>query len=95
MATPEWTSVDEALRARHRARQSLVAVLVALGVLGGIGLGIPIGREQQARVDAQPADELQGWHSANDWRGVMAPRPLPPASGFEGAVPYTRGSIDL
>ncbi len=60
MTTPGWTSVDESLRARRRARYSLVAVLMALGVLGGIGLGIPIGREQQARVDAQPADEPQG-----------------------------------
>ena len=43
-------------------------MLVALGVLGGIGLGIPIGREQQARVDAQPVnlDEPQGWRSASD-----------------------------
>ena len=95
MATPEWTSVEESSRARRRARASLATVLVALGVLGGIGLGIPIGREQQARVDAQPADEPQGWHSANDRRNVMAPRPLPPASGLEGAAPYPRRSIDL
>ncbi len=95
MATPEWTLVEESLRARRRARTSLATVLVALGVLGGIGLGIPIGREQQARVDAQPADQRQGWYSANDWRDVMAPRPLPPASGLEGAVAHPRRTIDL
>jgi hypothetical protein len=92
MTTPEWTSVEKSLRARRWARQSLVAVLVALGVLGGVGLGIPIGREQQARVDAQPTGEPHGGQSAND---VMAPRPLPPASVHDGLATYPRRSIDL
>lgn len=97
MATPEWMAVDESLRARRRARHSLVAVLVALGVLGGIGLGIPIGREQQARVDAQPAsrDEPPGRRSANDWRDAIAPRPLPPANGDTGISIDPRGIADL
>jgi hypothetical protein len=92
MTTPEWTSVEESLRTRRRALHSLGAVLVALGVLGGIGVGIPIGREQQARVDAQPAGDVHGWNSAND---VMAPRPLPPAGGDEGVAIYPRRTFDL
>jgi hypothetical protein len=97
MTTPEWSSVDQGLRSRHRAGHALAAVLVALGVLGGIGLGIPIGREQQARVDAQPADpdERAGWRSANAWRDVMAPRPLPPARGYTGGANHRSGSADI
>ena len=97
MTTPEWTAVDQGLRSRRIARQALVTVLVALGVLGGIGLGIPIGRDQQARVDAQPVnpDEPQGWRSADDWRDAMAPRLLPPTSGYGGVATHPRGSIDL
>jgi hypothetical protein len=97
MATPEWTAVDESLRARRRALHSLAAVLVALGVLGGIGLGIPIGREQQARVDAQPAskDEPPGWRSATAWCDAIAPRALPPANSDMGIPIDPRGSADL
>jgi len=97
MTTPEWTAVDEGLRSRRIAVHALVTVLVALGILGGIGLGIPIGREQQARVDDRPvgADEPQGWRSADDSRDAMAPRLLPPAGGYSGIVPHPRASIDL
>ena len=55
-------------------------MLIGLAALGGIGLGIPIGREQQARVDAQRGvetrpwqdeqsgnvEQLRGWLSAQD-----------------------------
>jgi Domain of unknown function (DUF4384) len=69
MATPEWTAVDQGLRSQRIARCSIVAVLVGLGVLAGIGIGIPIGREQQAQVHAQGATAQQ--------------RPDQPSRGFE------------
>jgi hypothetical protein len=91
--TPAWTVVEQDLRSRQSARCSLAIMLVALGVLGGIGLGIPIGRGQQARVDAQPVgfEEAQGWRPAGDRSDSMTLRLLAPVR--RGAHP--RGIIDL
>jgi hypothetical protein len=90
MATPEWTAVDQGLRSQRIARCSIVTVLVALGALAGIDIGIPIGREQQARVDAlgssarqwpdQPSRGFElapGWLSAEDGDDGTAAGPLP------------------
>jgi hypothetical protein len=97
MTTPEWTAVDQGLRSRRIALRALVTVLVALGILGGIGLGIPIGREQQARFDDRPVDtdEPQGWRSAEDSHDAMAPRLLPPAGEYSGGASHPHTSIDL
>ena len=91
--TPAWTVVEQDLRSRQSARCSLAIMLVALGVLGGIGLGIPIGRGQQARVDVQPLrfEEAQGWRPASDRSDSMALRLLPPARRSA----HPRGIIDL
>jgi len=93
MTTPEWTTVEQGLRSWRIARRSLAIVLVALGILGGIGLGIPIGREQQARVDAQPVsiEEAQGWRPAGNRSDGMALRLLPPARRSA----HPRAIIDL
>ena len=97
MTTPEWTAVDQGLRSRRIAGYAVATVLVALGILGGIGLGIPVGRNQQARVDERPVGtvEPQGWPSAEDSRDTMAPRLLPPAGGYSSVVPHPPASIDL
>ena len=91
--TPEWTVVEQDLRSRQSARCSLAIMLVALGVLGGIGLGISIGHGQQARVDAQPVgfEEAQGWRPAGDRNDSIALRLLPPARRSA----HPRGIIDL
>ena len=92
--TPEWTAAEQRLRSSQSARCSLAILLVALGILGGIGLGIPIGREQQARVDAQPIslEDPQSWRPAGDRSDGMALRLLPPARR-NGALLH--GSIAL
>ncbi len=92
--TPEWTAAEQGLRSWRIARCSLAIVLVALGILGGIGLGIPIGREQRARIDAQPVslEDPQGWRPAGDRSDGMALRLLPPARR-DSADP--RASIEL
>ena len=56
MTRLEWTTIEQGLRSCRTARCSLSIVLVGLGILSGIGLGIPIGREQQARVNARPVN---------------------------------------
>jgi hypothetical protein len=90
MTHPEWTTLEQGLRSRRTAQRSMAAVLIGLAVLGGIGLGIPIGREQQARVDAQRGretrpwqdeqsgnfEQLRGWLSAQD--GGVGTGTLPP-----------------
>jgi hypothetical protein len=93
MTTPEWTTVEQGLRSRRIARRSLATTLVALGILGGIGLGIPIGRGQQARVDAEPVslEEAQGWRPVGDRSDSMALRLLPPARRSA----HLRAIIDL
>jgi hypothetical protein len=94
MTTPEWTTVEQGLRSWQSARCSLAIMLVALGIIGGIGLGIPIGREQQGRVDVQSVglEEAQGWRPAGDRSDGMALRPLPPARRDSA---HPRGSIEL
>ena len=93
MTTPEWTTVEQGLRSWRIARRSLATTLVALGILGGIGLGIPIGRGQQARVDAEPVslEEAQGWRPVGDRSDSMALRLLPPARRSA----HLRAIIDL
>ena len=93
MTTPEWTTVEQGLRSWRIARRSVAVTLIALGILGGIGLGIPIGRGQQARVDAQPVslEEAQGWHPVGDRSDGMALRLLPPARRSA----HPRAIIDL
>lgn len=92
MTNPEWTTFERGLQSRRTAQNSLAAVLIGLAVLGGIGLGIPIGREQQARVDAQRSVETQqrqdeqsgnagpprDWLSTQDGGAKTAPEVLLP-----------------
>ena len=94
MTRLEWTTIEQGLRSCRIARCSLAIVLVGLGILGGIGLGISIGREQQARVDAQPVsfEEPQDWRPAADRSDGMALRLLPPARRNSAQV---RRSVEL
>jgi uncharacterized protein DUF4384 len=87
MDTPEWMPIEQGLRGRRIARFSIATILVALGALAGIGIGIPIGRDQQAQrpYDARqwPEEPRRGieasrsWLSAEDGSGDPAARPLP------------------
>ena len=88
MATPEWTAVDQGLRSQRIARCSIVTVLVALGALAGIGIGTPIGREQQVRVDALGATARQ-WPD-HPSRGI---EPLPWLSADDGGDGTAAGQL--
>jgi hypothetical protein len=94
MTRLEWTTIEQGLRSCRTARCSLSIVLVGLGILSGIGLGIPIGREQQARVNARPVsfEEPQDWRPAADRSDGMALRLLPPARRNSAQV---RRSVEL
>src|SRR5215470_6893246 len=61
MAIPEGTATKQGLRSRRIAGGFLAGVLVAVGALAGIDVGIPIGREQQGRLDSQKAGESEDW----------------------------------
>jgi hypothetical protein len=86
MTTPEWTAVDRELRSRLIGRHCIVAVLVALGVLGGIGLGIPIGRDQQLRVDAQRTGDTRQWQDEQPTDVVAPPDWTSPEDGGDQAT---------
>src|SRR5262245_50900455 len=88
MTTPEWTTAPQQPKSWHLERCCIVSVLAALGVLAGIGLGIPIGREQQLRMDVQRTADTRQWQDEQS-AGTEATqfRSMPKDSGAAAPLP--------
>src|SRR5215471_8666439 len=86
MTNPEGMATKQGLRSRRVAGCFFAAVLVALGALAGIDLGIPIGREQQARIDEQRTSDTRQWQGG-EGTGTAPPDVGAPARDFGDTAP--------